>query len=313
MDRMSTGQVVTLHSVMGGTGRTMALANVAWILASSGKRVLAADWNLVSPGLHRMFRPYLKAEAAEQLGVINMVRGFEDQATGSRRSAPVSDHVQVSRHVMAVDGDFPGRGGIDLLPAGRENTDYAAPLSTMNWDRFYHAGDGARFFDAVRTQLRRDYDVALIDGCSGQGDLADICTAHLPDTLVACFTLSRRGMESAATAAVRIQERYPRIRILPVPMRVDLAERDKADAGRAAARQLFAGLPTGMTEQERAAYWRAVEVPYQPLYAYEDRLAVFGEASQEKDPLREAFENLAAHLTGGGDARLPTGASSTAG
>ncbi|WP_407924758.1 ParA family protein [Catellatospora paridis] len=295
---MSTGQVVTFHSVKGGTGRTMALANVAWILATSGKRVLAADWNLVSPGLHRLFRPFLRAEAAEQqIGVINMVRGFEDQATGSRRSTALSDQVQVARHVMAVDGGFPGGGGIDLLPAGRENTDYAAPLSAMNWDRFYHAGDGARFFDAVRTQLRRDYDVALIDGCSGQGDLADICTAHLPDTLVACFTLSRQGMESAATAAAKVQERYPRIRVLPVPMRVDLAERQKADAGRAVARRLFAGLPTGMTEQERAAYWHAVEVPYQPVYAYEDRLAVFGEAPDEKNRLREAFENLAAHLT----------------
>ena len=34
------GQVVTFYSFKGGTGRTMALANVAWILASNGKRVL---------------------------------------------------------------------------------------------------------------------------------------------------------------------------------------------------------------------------------------------------------------------------------
>ena len=38
------GKVVTFYSYKGGTGRTMALANVAWILASSGKRVLAVDW-----------------------------------------------------------------------------------------------------------------------------------------------------------------------------------------------------------------------------------------------------------------------------
>ncbi|HCU92521.1 MAG TPA: hypothetical protein DHU96_07160, partial [Actinobacteria bacterium] len=49
------GQVVTFYSFKGGTGRTMALANVAWILAANGKRVLAADWDLESPGLHRFF------------------------------------------------------------------------------------------------------------------------------------------------------------------------------------------------------------------------------------------------------------------
>jgi Mrp family chromosome partitioning ATPase len=37
----------------------MALANFAWILASSGKRVLAIDWDLEAPGLHRYFRPFL--------------------------------------------------------------------------------------------------------------------------------------------------------------------------------------------------------------------------------------------------------------
>ena len=39
----------------------MALANVAWILASNGKRVLAVDWDLESPGLHKFFHPFLDA------------------------------------------------------------------------------------------------------------------------------------------------------------------------------------------------------------------------------------------------------------
>ncbi len=30
------GQIVTFYSFKGGTGRTMALANVAWILAANG-------------------------------------------------------------------------------------------------------------------------------------------------------------------------------------------------------------------------------------------------------------------------------------
>ena len=47
------GRIITFYSYKGGTGRTMALANTAWILAANGYRVLAADWDLEAPGLGR--------------------------------------------------------------------------------------------------------------------------------------------------------------------------------------------------------------------------------------------------------------------
>lgn len=37
------GKIITFYSFKGGTGRTMALANVAWILASNGRKVLEAQ------------------------------------------------------------------------------------------------------------------------------------------------------------------------------------------------------------------------------------------------------------------------------
>jgi MinD-like ATPase involved in chromosome partitioning or flagellar assembly len=53
------GRIITFYSYKGGTGRTMALANAAWVLASNGKRVLMIDWDLEAPGLHRYFHPFL--------------------------------------------------------------------------------------------------------------------------------------------------------------------------------------------------------------------------------------------------------------
>src|ERR1041385_8457111 len=52
-------KIITFYSYKGGTGRSMAVANVAWILASNGCRVLVIDWDLEAPGLHRYFRPFL--------------------------------------------------------------------------------------------------------------------------------------------------------------------------------------------------------------------------------------------------------------
>lgn len=51
--------IITFYSYKGGTGRSMSLANTAWILASNGCRVLVVDWDLEAPGLHRFFHPFL--------------------------------------------------------------------------------------------------------------------------------------------------------------------------------------------------------------------------------------------------------------
>src|ERR1022692_2646862 len=58
-EQSSKGRIVTFYSYKGGTGRSMALANVAWVLASNGRRVLVIDWDLEAPGLHRYFAPFL--------------------------------------------------------------------------------------------------------------------------------------------------------------------------------------------------------------------------------------------------------------
>jgi MinD-like ATPase involved in chromosome partitioning or flagellar assembly len=56
--RCPQGRVVTFYSYKGGTGRTMTMANVAWILAANGKTVLTVDSDLEAPGLVRFFHPH---------------------------------------------------------------------------------------------------------------------------------------------------------------------------------------------------------------------------------------------------------------
>ena len=55
------GRIITFYSYKGGTGRTMALANVACLLAEThGRPVLVVDWDLEAPGLHRFFPPRIR-------------------------------------------------------------------------------------------------------------------------------------------------------------------------------------------------------------------------------------------------------------
>src|SRR6201989_1988398 len=67
------GEIITFYSYKGGTGRTMALANVACLLAERAgpeEQVLVIDWDCEAPGLHRFFPPRLvKPSAAFDLGL----------------------------------------------------------------------------------------------------------------------------------------------------------------------------------------------------------------------------------------------------
>src|SRR5688500_3118847 len=62
-----SGQVITFYSFKGGVGRTMTMANIAFITALNGYRVLVMDWDLEAPGLSYYFRGLLDGQRAKAL------------------------------------------------------------------------------------------------------------------------------------------------------------------------------------------------------------------------------------------------------
>lgn len=48
-------QIISIHSFRGGTGKSNIAANVAYLLAKSGKRVGIIDTDVQSPGIHAIF------------------------------------------------------------------------------------------------------------------------------------------------------------------------------------------------------------------------------------------------------------------
>ena len=98
-ERAGEGRIITFYSYKGGTGRSMALANVAWILASAGRRVLAIDWDFEAPGLHRYFHPFI--EDPELHSTPGLIDFFVDFATAARL-----DHKRTTP--AGTDGARPG-------------------------------------------------------------------------------------------------------------------------------------------------------------------------------------------------------------
>jgi hypothetical protein len=298
------GEVITFFSFKGGTGRTMALANVAWIMASQGKRVLVVDWDLDSPGLHKFFKPFLDAELYESTpGVVDIISDYARAATHTdqRNSDWHHDYAKVLPHAISLDWNFADEGTLDIISAGRLGRTYSTVLSGFHWDNFYYRLGGGLLFSAMRDDMRRNYDYTLIDSRTGLSDMAGICTVRFPDTVVNCFTLSDQSIEGAAGVARSIDDLVEDrdIRILPVPMRVEDGEQSKLENGRALARLKFTGYPRGLEREARQRYWGDVEIPYKPYYAYEEILAAFGDEPRMPLTLLAAYERLTGVITRG--------------
>ncbi|GLW33018.1 FxSxx-COOH system tetratricopeptide repeat protein [Actinoplanes regularis] len=310
-DGHESGQIVTFYSFKGGTGRTMAVANVAWILAANGRRVLAVDWDLESPGLHHYFRPFLvDKKLRHSRGVIDMIRDFAAAAVDPTADPNEPEwyhrYADVEREAVSLAWSFPGRGLIDLLPAGQQNAAYSGTVSTFDWAAFYDRLGGEEFLRALRENMAQGYDYVLIDSRTGLSDSAGMCTVNLPDTVVNCFTFNEQSIDGAAAVAesiLRLGNRRP-VRILPVPMRVEDAELFKLETGRDHARQRFE--PFLQLEPDAAtAYWGDVEIPYKPFFAYEEILATFGERARQEHSLLSSFERLTRIITGNAVTELP--------
>ena len=303
----SSGKIITFYSYKGGTGRSMALANVAWVLASNGRRVLAVDWDLEAPGLHRYLYPFLvDKELTSSEGVIDFMIDFECEALTPLKEGETLDkdwykpHADILRYAASLDWEFPGAGTLDFIPAGRQGDSYSSRVTSFNWQNFYDRLGGGAFLEAVKQRMREEYDYVLIDSRTGVSDASGICTVQLPDTLVVCFTLNHQSIEGAAAVATSVYEQRrnlePSIQILPVPMRIENGEKDKLDLRRQYARQQFDPFPTHIPHK-RTDYWGAVEVLYIPYYAYEEILAPFGDKRGQTVSLLASFERLTAYLT----------------
>jgi hypothetical protein len=66
--------VIAFYSDRSGVGQSMALASVAWLLATNGRRVLAIDWDLQKPSLLRYYMPFIPHDTlSTRHGVIDFV------------------------------------------------------------------------------------------------------------------------------------------------------------------------------------------------------------------------------------------------
>lgn len=288
---MST--IATFYSFKGGVGRSMALANVALLLAQRGARVLAVDWDLEAPGLERYFSYF--EQASVRGGLLPLLTEIAGRNPGDRDVSAFRDHL------WQIDVGSGER--LDLLPSGRDDhASYAMLLEDFDWRRFFADG-GGDFLEALRERWKQDYDVVLIDSRTGMSDSGGICTIQMPDVLVAMFTANEQSMLGVSDI-IRASQRgrqalaYDRmpLTVLPVPCRfgggsefeqsLDWLDRFAFQFGDA----FDDWLPAWM--QPRQVFER-LKVPQVDWFGFGERLAVYEQGVSDPTSMGFVFDRIA--------------------
>jgi len=291
------GIIYTFYSFKGGVGRTMALANVAALLAKWGHSVLVVDWDLEAPGLELFFegqKPDIQRLRATTPGIVDLVQARTNGKGLHWRNC-------------LFDVQIGGNGGhLSILSAGRSGEDYPARLQSLDFPELFDKHGLGSYIEELRNEWIAAFDFVLIDSRTGVTDIGGICTVHLADVLVLLFTANESSSEGAieiVERARKAQQHLPldrrRLLAVPVPARdesrteYELATKWKQTFARRFGELYRDWLPSGKTVHDAIDLLR---IPYVPYWSFGEQLPAIQEGTSAHDSLGHAYEILARML-----------------
>ena len=291
------GIVYTFYSFKGGVGRTMALANVAALLAKWGHSVLVVDWDLEAPGLERFFegqKPDIQRVRATTPGIVDLVQARTNGKGLHWRNC-------------LFDVEIGGNGGrLSILSAGRSGEDYPARLQSLDFPELFDKHGLGSYIEELRNEWIAAFDFVLIDSRTGVTDIGGICTVHLADVLVLLFTANESSSEGAieiVERARKAQQHLPldrrRLLAVPVPARdesrteYELATKWKQTFAERFGELYRDWLPSGKTVHDAIDLLR---IPYVPYWSFGEQLPAIQEGTSDPASLGHAYEILARML-----------------
>jgi|AGTN01.1.fsa_nt_gi CobQ/CobB/MinD/ParA nucleotide binding domain. len=319
------GRIISFNSYRGGTGRSLAVANIACLLAksSTNPKVLIIDWDLPAPGLHFTFDKYMSerahspgsnARAAEvEGGILEIFTSIYEEVKPSIH--PRFDDVDSDVAIEAVKNAHPLASvlktdieNLDLLKAGRFDSSYSGRLHKVDWNELLHHAPSV--FTAFALRLCQAYDYILIDAPSGLGTVAQVCGGMLAERVVLMFNLNMSGLldtEKFLSAAISRRAHAPDLRLLelwPLPTRLVPELKEKTQALRRAEdgyqktfEQILARC-YGLQNISLEAYFDEMFVDECPEQSYNEDIFALTEFPPMSTSLFRDYMRCAAHLTG---------------
>jgi cellulose biosynthesis protein BcsQ len=297
--------IVTFYSYKGGVGRSMAVANVADLLARSGLRVLMVDFDLEAPGLEHFF-PVDAAQVRARPGLLDLLLAYKysmSLAAGHETGA----FRDLDRFIGSIYPRRDGGGSLDLLAAGQRESDeqlvrYGTELRRFDWIDFYFSWSGELLFEWLRRAFDDRFDIVLVDSRTGVTEVGGICAYQLADVVVVLCGSNLQNIEGT-DAMVRhflspkvLEARRDRpIDVLVVPARVE--QRD--DEQRAAFERRFVERFETHTPRRLVnggvRLWD-LQIPYEPRYAFDEQVVTDPSRAEERRQLAQAYTALLGSL-----------------
>lgn len=234
---------ITFYSFKGGVGRSMAMINVAGILAGRGFRVMALDMDLEAPGISYLMRAEAKAPDDGGPGLVDLLTDACDRGVDADLFAldPVAVVEKYSYAYTVPDGIRESDEGLlRIMPAGRMDGDYQQRLDALNLGQLYRDGRGQPLIGVFKDVIKESalFDFVFVDSRTGFSDEAGICTRDLADCLIVVMGLNRQNVEGTSELLRALKgagiDKPLRIVLSPVPTGEDelREERERVAAER---------------------------------------------------------------------------------
>lgn len=308
------GQIITFYSYKGGVGRSMSLANVAYIAAMNAQRVLVMDWDLEAPGIAYYFRGLVEPQQSYEIktapGILDLVWNWVETIRGEPDQAKIQNYIESTESGVPFgetvrtifDESFGGGGRLDILRAGSDRIggklSYEEALSVFSWPDFFEKDAGGLFIHTLRQWAKKNYDFVLIDSRTGLADVAGVCTMQLPDIVALCFILNRQNMEGVARVSGTIRsKREEEVKLRAVPMRIASRGTSEEASARARARReliVQGGFSADVLDDD----FSNLSVEASPNVPFYEALAPTIANDPMKDPLSQNYLQLASEVLG---------------
>lgn len=120
-------ETITFYSYKGGTGRTLALANIAHFLSRLGQKVCIMDFDFEAPGVHYKLPDFANISKG---GLLDYIYDFDIRRYVSN---------SISDYAIKFPKSSDSQGEIILIPAGDiTSEDYWKKLAFINWQRLFY-------------------------------------------------------------------------------------------------------------------------------------------------------------------------------
>ena len=190
MNDMASGhaKIVAVLSAASGTGCTSAVANLAFVLAGAGRRVLVIDWASEVPHVREYLEPFHVGQQALPDGIARSLVAAYTASPVHDDQLPAAAHYKLPAAVGLIDV---------FTPVDEDGAARARPSRGQG---------GAGAIAELRNLLpRAGYDDILIDAPIGAVDASLKLVAELCDLALVCFRPRPKAIRDAAEVATRLR------------------------------------------------------------------------------------------------------------